>query len=228
MGFEEFDEDHVKAEKLQSVFREFVSSFLHGQKKNAGNTCEKLLRNEVSEFKGGTVGKKPEKFTQETIIEGVLDALGYDTTHDPVKLVKDEKKQPDIELGGVGDEHVGIVECKALLRERNSGHALDSLEERYLDTNAFAHYKTNQEMQYVVGIATDGFDWKLRVKDIKRGEILPEFEANYSLVDDSDGIHHCYYAARYDEAKTHWPAIREELAENFVSNFGSHNLPGDA
>lgn len=193
-----------------------------------GAALQDLLNNDTSAFRGGIVGKKPERFTQETLIDGVLSALGYETTHDPVELLKDEPKQPDVKLDGLSDPYVGVVECKALNRERNSEDALDSLEERYLKTNAFAHYKKDLNMRYLVGIATDGFDWKLRVKDLETGEMRPDLAVDYCIADNSKGLHHCYYSEIHEETKTNWPEIRENLAENFVSSFARHNLPGHA
>lgn len=224
MPFDNFDDDQWRAEKLQSAFRQVVWAFLE---EDAGATLEKLLKNEIPEFKGGNVAQKPEEFTQRTIVEGVLKALGFNVRHHPVQLVKDERKQPDIELRNLGEQCVGIVECKPLLEERNDDKALQDLEERYLKTNAFAHYKKSPDMKYLVGIATDGFDWKLRIKDLETGGMVPEHASEYSLVDDSEGIHHCYYTERHENTRTHWPAIRDELAVDFVSSFGIHNLPGE-
>jgi hypothetical protein len=225
MGFDSFDRDDYHAEKLQTAFRGFVQSFLD---EDASPVCRELLNTKTAQFRGGNVVQKPEEFTQRTIIEAVLKALGHEVQHHPVALVPEDRKQPDIKLRGTSDRYVGIVECKALNRERNGEEALDSLEERYLKTNAFSTYKKSMEMEYLVGIATDGFDWKIRVKELETGRRVPEYSGDYSLVDDSDGIHHCYYSEVHEESKTIWPPIREELAQRFVSKFGKHNLPGES
>lgn len=222
MGFDSFDNDEYCAERLQTAFRQFVWEFLE---EDAGATCRELLNSETARFKGGYVGQKPEEFTQRTIVEEVLKALGYEIRHHPVDLVKSELKQPDIELRNLSDQCVGIVECKALNRERNNGAAIEDLHTPYFKDNTFAKIKKELDLQYLVGIATDGFDWKIRIKNLETGEMRQESNANYSLVDDSDGIHHCFYSEVHEETKTVWPQIREELAENFVANFGIHNLP---
>ncbi len=222
MGFGDFDEDRYHAEKLQMAFRQFVWECLE---RDAGAKCRELLNNESIDLEGGHVQQLPEEFTQQTIVDGVLDALGYELQHHPAELVKSEVKQPDIKLQNLSDRCVGIVECKRLNKERSDDAAIENLRDPYLQDNTFAHYKKELEMQYLVGIATDGFDWQIRVKNLQTGEVLPEYRANYSLVDDSNGIHHCYYSEIHEETKTAWPPNREELAENFVSKFGAHNLP---
>lgn len=224
MPFDDFDKDKYRAEKLQTAFRRFVRAFLE---EDAGPVCGKLLENESMTFRGGNVGQKPEEFTQKALVDEVLDALGYKPKHHPVDLMKDEQRQPDIHLRNLSEQYVGIVECKALNRERSGEEAIDDLVERNLQANTFAKYKKHPKMRYLVGIATDGFDWKLRVKDLETNELLPDFSDSYSLVDDSKGIYHCYYTEVHKETKTDWPAIRDELAQNFVSTFGIHNLPGN-
>lgn len=231
MSFDDFDDDEYRAERLQTAFRRFIWEFL---KEDAGATCRELLNEPTARFNGGYVDQKPEEFTQRTIVEEVLKALGYEVKHHPVELVKEDRKQPDVKLQGLSNRCVGIAECKALNKERNDGKtpnrgdALKSLEERYLKTNAFARYKKELDMRYLVGIATDGFDWKLRVKDLETEEMCPEFAADYSIANNSDGLHHCYYSERHEDTKTDWPRIRENLAENFVADFKVHTLPGDA
>lgn len=223
MGFDGYSDDIYHAEKLQTAFEEFIGLF---EDAGASGICRDLIENESKQFKGGVVGQQPEHVTQKHLVVPVLEALGYEVTERPVEILKDEQKQPDLELRNLGPECVGIVECKALNRERNQGKAEDSLEDRYLCENAFARYKKELEMQYLVGIATDGFDWKIEVKDVETDELVPEFEAEYSLVDQTDGIQHAYYKRFESETRTDWPGIRETLAQEFVSNFAIHNLPG--
>ncbi|USZ69735.1 hypothetical protein NGM10_16690 (plasmid) [Halorussus salilacus] len=224
MGFENFDHDRYCAERLQLAFRKFIWEFSDEDSESAGATCRKLLNDETYRFKGGSVGQMPEEFTQRTIVAEVLNALGYTITHHPAELVKDERTQPDIKLENVGEKCVGIVECKALNRERNGREAIENLKDPYLERNSFAKYKKYPNMKYLVGIATDGFDWKLRVKDIEAGELVPEFGGTYSLVDDSNGLHYCYHSELKNGTNLHWPDIRRELAENFVSTFSRRNL----
>lgn len=230
MGFNQFDPDICHAQNHQSKLRDFIDAF---EPQDAYSVCEQLIRDETKRLKSGEVDKEPEIFTQENLICPCLRALGYELRTHPGELIKTERKKPDIRLTNLGDEHVGIVECKALNRERNGGDAFDSLEERYLEENAFARYKKSLDQQYLVGIGTDGFDWEIRVKDLETGERLPEYKAQHSLVDDSKALRHFYYD-RYegdtnysDKDWNEWRNIRDRLAKNFVSNFGIHNLPGE-
>lgn len=230
MGLGEYGNDRCCAQNLQSKLESFVSAF---DAQDANSVCERLIRNEKARLKSGEVDKEPEIFTVRNLIIPCLSALGYEPRDHPGELVTDEPKKPDIRLTNLDSKYVGIAECKAINRERDGGKAFESLEERYLKENAFARYKKHLDQQYLVGIATDGFDWEIRVKDLDTEEYV--YSESHSLVDDTETIRHFYYDRHYqgdtnysEKESNEWTEIRDRLAENFVANFGRHNLPGNA
>lgn len=227
MGLDNYDDDIYCAQNLQSSLAEFVTPF---DVQDANSVCEQLIQDKKERLKSGHVDKEPEIFTVRNLIMPCLSALGYTPRDHPGELVKDEPKKPDIRLTSLDSKYVGIAECKAINRERDRNKALESLEKRYLEENTFARYKKNLDQQYLVGIATDGFDWKIRIKDLNTGERV--YERSHSLVDESRAIRHFYYNEHYqgdtnyaEKESNEWTEIRSRLAENFVSNFGVHNLP---
>ena len=228
MGFDAYDRDVYLAQKLQSTLAEFVDAF---RSQEAYRDCERLIESEKERLISGQVDKEPEIFVRDNLICPCLEALGYTPRTDPGSLLKDEPKKPDIRLTGLSERFVGIVECKAINRERERGEALDSLKERYLGENTFARYRKSLEQKYLVGIATDGFDWEMRVKDLETGDYVSNCNGSHSLVDDSAAVQHFYYD-RYagktnysKKTKNEWSNVRDRLAENFVADFGIHNLP---
>lgn len=220
-------QDLYDTEPVRAVVQSFVSAF---EDKGAAPTLEQLLDSSAKTFVGGNVRKQPERFTREELIEPCFEALGYEVNGDPVKLVKEDPKQPDLELQGVGTSCVCIAECKALNKERDEkerddrdreeGDATESLKDRYLSENAFATHKQTRDFQYLVGFATDGFVWNLYLKDVINNESKHVAEA--SLLPLINRIYNKRYSGSPEQG---WPEFRKQVAEEFIADFAARNIP---
>ena len=204
------------AENLRRVVEEFVTTF---EDCGAASTLEDLIQSKATPFVGGSVRKQPERFTREELIEPCFTTLGYEVNGDPVTPIKEDRKQPDVELNDGSSEYICIAECKALNRERRDGAASENLKERYLEQNAFATHKFTPDLQYLVGIATDGFTWQFYAKDLTANE--HRNLGNSSLLP----VIRQVYNDRYGGSSANsWPDMRDHIANDFVSNFAADKV----
>lgn len=224
--------DRIRADNLISSLEAFVSLF---QREGESKQLDDLLAGEP--FLGGSVGQAPEDFTEQTLIQPCLAALGYKDsnspstssdsprfTRQPTQLIKDERRRPDYRLENVDDRILCIVESKAINREDPTTNTAEATKNvlSYLEDNTLSKYLQKIERRFLVGIGTDGFRWSIHAKDIRNGGQQQILES-VSLVDEVSEIAQRRHGEVSDEQ---WrPQMRNTLAEKFVRWLSVENLP---
>jgi hypothetical protein len=226
--------DTVLAERIRSSLARLPTKFAE---LGEGGELSRVFRT-PHDLRGPKIGQAPEDFTEQYLIEPVLDALGY---HNPLRddFIPDspqfvrrpttfssvEPNKPDYLLDNVDSSLVAIVEAKAINREQPDGtkrYAKHDIE-AYLDDDTLSKYLHEIDLQYLVGIGTDGLRWTLCHKRLGQTDRV----IDDPLVDLSRVIAD---QARRDGVIEGEPAHgvrenREFLAENFVPYFTARHLP---
>lgn len=169
------------AEEVRQRLEVFPEKF---RELGEGGTLRDLLQTPHT-LPGPLVEQEPEDFTEQYLIEPVLDGLGYlnPVSEDysgsgphfvrrPSTFKKIEVKRPDYLLKNVSPKLVCILEAKAANNEHLQGSkrkATDDIEE-YVESNTFAKYLESRDKQYLVAIGTDGLRWVLWAKDVRSGK----------------------------------------------------------
>jgi hypothetical protein len=220
-GFEqtEFDVDHLRAHNVLRALQTFAGE---AQRRHAVKSLKRVARNSKHQFKGGYVDQAPEYFTEQYLIQPVLEELALDPWPRPVDLVKDERNRPDYRLQQVAPNCLAIAESKALNRQRddNKNKATEDVN-KYLKDDTFLKTLRREEVRYSVGIATDGLEWQLIARDIEE-EIQTEVVA-CSLVDPVKMVLEKAHS-EVDPAADWAPDARERVADTLVANFSRENL----
>jgi len=154
-----------------------------------GGRLAKLLRS-TRTLEGAPLEQAPEVFTEQYLIEPVLDGLGYlnpiseeysgqepHFIRRPSTYADVEPNRPDYLLKNVDSSVACIVEAKAANKERMSGAKQAATEDvrDYLEENTFCRYLRDIDLRYLIGIGTDGLRWTLWMKDL---ETEQTFEAS--------------------------------------------------
>lgn len=202
-----------------------------------GGELAKVLRT-TRDLSGPKVEQKPEDFTEQYLIEPVLDGLGYQNpksedfddeeayfVRQPSTFRKIEIQRPDYLLKNLSPEVVCILEAKAANREYPGGkkeHATDDIKE-YVASNTFSKYLKSREQRYLIAIGTDGLRWVLRAKDVRSGETIEPIDEKVDLSGVVETL------AQQEEVVEGIPTrttleIRQELAEEFVPYFSAHTM----
>jgi len=218
-GFEqtEFDVDHLRA---HNVLRSLQAFAAEAQRRHAVKSLKRVARNPSHQFKGGYVDQAPEYFTEQHLIQPVLEELALDPWPRPVALVKDERNRPDYRLQQVAPNCLAIAESKALNRERN--HSVGSEDvNKYLRDETFLKTLRREEVRYSVGVATDGLEWRLIARDIKEG--VQTEVGGCSLADPLEMVLEKAHSET-DPAEDWMPDARHRVADTLVANFSRENL----
>lgn len=199
------------------------------------------LRNLFEEntvLSGPRAHQQPESFTQQYLIEPIVDGLGYPSpsseayggkgphfVRDPTANHVIERKRPDYLLDTAEETTVRLLEAKAVTRERVDGSLTEATEqvEVYTDENAFSKYRHTIHQRYLAAIATDGLRWKLQGKDVSAGSEAERIH----VYDFSSAVGTVSNRLDITESgnPTERAAIRRDIEENFVPYFGAKNLP---
>ncbi|MDL5361713.1 hypothetical protein [Halalkalicoccus sp. NIPERK01] len=226
--------DQYIAEDVRQRLRTFPRRF---EQLDAVSELRSLLT-EKSVLRGPMVHQKPESFTQQYLIEPILDGLGYPSPSseayggDGPHFVRDpsakhviESKRPDYLLDTGEGTTICLLEAKAANRERVDGSPRDATEQvgMYTDENVFSKYRHTVDQQYLAAIATDGFRWKLWGKDVIGGdgaELIQTYDFSPSIQTISDRLSVIESTISMSSAR-----IRRDLETEFVPYFGAENLP---
>ena len=211
------DSDEAVAYSVLQELQTFISEFEDRTTDSAA--LERILKGE--DLVGGVVQQKPEFFTEQYLIVPLLRALGYkDVRWRPAKLIEEEQKQPDFQIDDPPARTLCIVEAKRLGREEREGAAAAQIK-GYLQDDTFVKYTTNQKLQYLVGIGTDGIDWVLYGKPI--GQREPSLMGEMSIRSQLTEL--TYEHRRETPQQDHLtPKLRQELCTSFVAAFSKQNL----
>lgn len=207
------------AQGVFNVFSRFVNEF-----HERGAVSELKALSNGKQFQGGIVGQKPELFTERTLIGPCLSQLGYtNIVEQPADLVKDEQSVPDFKVEGAGNDCICIVESKRFGKHQrgNNDEATEELS-RYLDEYALAKYKRNQDVQYLIGIATDGVNWVLSARDRETGR-QENRTAHISL---KEVFEKMISAKQYPESmESRWKVKeRNNIQDGFVPRFVAQSV----
>ncbi|MFC7078306.1 hypothetical protein [Haloarcula halophila] len=225
--------DYHIAERVRMQLEVFPRKF---RQLNEGGQLSTILRR-TQTLPGARVEQAPEVFTEQYLIEPVLNGLGYrnpaseqytgDGPHfirQPLTYDKVEPLQPDYLLKEIAPEVVCIVEAKAANREQMCGAKQKATEDirTYIEEDTFCKYLRDMEQRYLVGIGTDGLRWTLWLKDLGTGEtksgvpkvdLTPIIEQEAIRLDTIDG-----------EVADGRNAARNLLLDEFVPAFAVDNL----
>jgi hypothetical protein len=218
-GFEqtEFDVDHLRAHNVLRALQAFAAE---AQRRHAVKSLKRVARNPKHQFNGGYVDQAPEYFTEQHLIQPVLEELALDPWLRPVDLVKDERNRPDYRLQQVAPNCLAIAESKALNRERNHDKATEDVN-KYLRDETFLKTLRREEVRYSVGIATDGLEWQLIARDIKEG--IQTNVGRCSLADPVTTVLEKAHSET-DPAEDWMPDARHRVADTLVTTFSRENL----
>lgn len=207
-------EDERAAYSVYQRLTEFVTEF--EERTTASGSLESILGGE--DFLGGYVNQKPEFFTEEQLIEPVLEALGYrEVRWRPHGLIKDERNQPDFQILDPPPQTVCIVESKRLGLD---GDAKEQAE-RYLREDTFVKYEPDRDCQYLVGIGTSGVDWSLYAKPL--GVAEPTELATATIEDELLELVNAH-RRETEPAERLIEDTWDELRDGFVSSLAKHDL----
>ncbi|SEP27926.1 hypothetical protein SAMN05216388_10628 [Halorientalis persicus] len=217
----EFDVDHLRAQNVLQALQDFAAEV---RQRRAVTQVKKVARNAATQFKGGYVDQAPEYFTEQYLIESVLDQLALGPWPRPVELVKDEQRRPDYRLRDVATNCLAIGESKALNRERNQGKATEDIK-GYLHDETFLKTLRREEVRYSIGIATDGLKWRLFARDIDTGVQLKVADCSISepVAMVLEKAH-----SEVDPAEDWTPDARRRIANTLVAAFSRENIVSTA
>lgn len=223
------------ATKVYTELEGFVDQF---KRMGEGGQLERLCTT-PKRFHGTNIGQSPEDFTERTLVEPILRALGYydrnAATDDaegayfrrrPSTFSNVEPKRPDYLLENVDDSMTCLLEVKAINREQQEGKREAATEdvEKYLEDNTFCKYIHDTEHTFLLGIATDGFRWTHSVKNLDTGTVSsPESKVDISPVIASIAREHDVIRGEPDLG---WKESVTFLANELVERYGADNLAG--
>lgn len=218
-GFEqtEFDVDNLRAHNVLRALQAFAAE---ARRRKAVKSLKQVARNPKHQFKGGYVDQAPEYFTEQYLIQPVLEQLALDPWPRPVDLVKDERNRPDYRLQQVSPNCLAIAESKALNRERNHGRATEDVY-KYLMDGTFLKTLQREEVRYSVGIATDGLEWRLIARDVER-DVQTEIDG-CSLADPAEMVLEKAHS-EVDPDEDWMPTARDRVADTLVAMFSRENI----
>lgn len=214
--------DQFYAQGVLNVVRNFVSEFAE---RGELNTLRQVVT-DGDELLGGVVGQMPERFTEEELIQPMLEALGYeDVVAQPADLVRDQRSIPDFKADGVAASCVCIVEAKKFGALDLSGEQSTAEEEvaEYLGENALTKYKRDLDRQYLMGLGTDGLAWLLYGKNLDTGEQTAIHAASLQ-----EPMQQAVLANQYEDSTgDSWvtdqrPSVQEEFVSRFTAEAASH------
>ena len=186
---------------------------------------------------GPRVRQKPERFTEQYLIEPVLHALGYwnpisenfepggpHFIRQPSEYRNIESLRPDYKLENVGSSLVCLVEAKAANAEQLDGTKTEASDdiEAYLESDTFCKVLRETSHRFLVGIGTDGLRWKLWTKNLRTGEIKRDEQA-VDLSPVVKSVARRQGTLEGDPGSTR-PEERVVLNEEFVPAFAARNL----
>jgi hypothetical protein len=225
--------DDMLAERVRQRLEVFPGKF---RELGEGGELRKVIQTPHT-LSGPRIGQAPEDFTEQYLIEPVLDGLGYfDPTSEnytaggphfvrrPSTFRNIEIKRPDYKLENVSPELVCILEAKAANNEQSQGKkrkATDDVED-YIASNTFAKYLESRDRRYLTAIGTDGIRWVLWAKDVRSRETRERIvEIDLEPVLES-------IAQRQNTIEgtpTHTtPAVRKQLAGEFIPAFSATGI----
>lgn len=215
----EFDADYIRAHNVLRALQTFADEV---RRRKAVKPIKQVASNPSRQFKGGHVDQAPEYFTEQYLIQPVLEELALDPWPRPVDFVEDERNRPDYRLQQVAPNCLAIAESKALNRQRNDSKnkATEDVNE-YLEDDTFLKTLRREEVRYSVGVATDGLEWQLIARDIKE-EVQTEVVA-CSLADPVKMVLEKAHT-EVDPAVDWAPDARRRVADTLVDNFSRENL----
>lgn len=216
-----FDVDHIRAHNVLRALHGFAAE---AHRRQAVKSLKQVASNPKHQFKGGHVDQAPEYFTEQYLIQPVLEELALNPWPRPVDLVKDERNRPDYRLQEIAPNCLAIAESKALNRQRNHDRATEDVNE-YLRDETFLKTLRREEVRYSLGVATDGLEWRLVARDIKKdiqtviggcsiaNPVKMSLEKAHSQVDpDEDWM----------------PTARHRVADTLVATFSRENIVASA
>lgn len=213
----EFDIDHIRAHNVLRALQEFATE---AQQRKAVNALKQVASNSKRQFKGGHVDQAPEYFTEQQLIEPVLEQLALNPWPRPVDLVKDERNRPDYRLRQIAPNCLAIAESKALNRERNQGDATDDVH-TYLQDETFLRTLRREEVRYSVGVATDGLEWRLIARDIEQ-DVQTEIEECSIAAPVEMALEKVH--SEVDPEKDWIPEARYRVADTLIATFSKENI----
>jgi hypothetical protein len=218
-GFEqtEFEIDRLRAHNVLRALQKFAAE---ARRRQAVNSLKQVARNSKHQFKGGYVDQAPEYFTEQYLIQPVLEQLALDPWPRPVDLVKDERNRPDYRLQQVAPNCLAIAESKALNRQRNHNRATEDVK-KYLQDETFLKTLQREEVRYSVGVATDGLEWQLIARDIEEG-----VQTNIGVCSLADPVKMALEKAHLEvDPSEDWaPEARRRVADTLVATFSRENI----
>lgn len=218
-GFEqtEFDVDRLRAHNVIRALQEFAAE---ARRRKAVKPLKRVVRNPSHQFRGGYVDQAPEYFTEQYLIQPVLEELALDPWPRPVDLVKDERNRPDYRLQQLAPNCLAIAESKALNRERNHDRATEDVN-KYLRDETFLQTLQREEMRYSVGVATDGLKWQLIARDIERN--VQTEVGGCSLANPVQMVLEKAHS-EVEPAEDWAPDARRRVADTLVATFSRENI----
>ena len=183
------------------------------------------------------LGQAPEMFTEQYLIEPILQGLGYlnpasrkytgtepHFVRRPLMGTKDETLKPDYRLKYISRSVMCIVESKAANREQLDGGDQDATDDikYYLQEDVFSKYLRDNQ-RYLIGIGTDGLRWTMWMKDVRTGDT----KQATPKVDISPVVKRA--GKRLDTIRGE-PTVgretdRQKLLEEFIPAFAAENIP---
>jgi len=224
--------DEGVATKVYSELEGFVDQF---KQMSEGGQLERLCTTS-KRFNGANIGQSPEDFTERTLVEPVLRALGYADRNEkngtdgayfrrrPSTFESVEPKRPDYLLDDVDDSLTCLLEVKAINREQCDGKreaATEDLQD-YVHDDTFCKTVYKRDNAYLLGLGTDGFRWTHFVKDLDTGAVTQaETRVDISPVVTS-------IAREKDvirgESDLGWRESVTDLADGLVDRYSASNL----
>lgn len=225
--------DQYTAEKICQRLQSFPRRF---EQLDAVKELRSLLEEETV-LSGPMVRQKPESFTQQYLIEPILDGLGYPSpsseayigcgphfVRDPTAKHVIERKRPDYLLETGEETTICLLEAKAANRERGKrSQAATEQVEMYTDENTFSKYRYTIDQRYLAAVATDGLRWKLWGKDVIAGDkanLIRVYDFSPAIETIGDRLNVIESRDPLSRAE-----IRRDIERNFVPYFGAKNLP---
>jgi hypothetical protein len=213
----QFDADLHRANNVLVAVKDFAGEV---RQRKAISDVEKVIDSPSRQFNGGYVQQAPEYFTEKYLIEPVLERLGLEPWPRPVDLVKDERNRPDYRLDGLDEDCLAIAESKALNRERQHSKATEDMRD-YLNDHTFLKTLRNREVRYSIGIATDGLEWRLIVRDTEKDALT---EVGSAYIDSPVSTALTKAHSTVDPEEDWIPDARREVADSLVAMFARENI----
>jgi hypothetical protein len=136
------DHNHAGAQRLVRVVEQFVET-LHAR---GGDHAASVILDSGTTLDGQMIGQSPERFVEEELINPVLSALGHEIRFRPKGIAGLDDRVPDFASLQLDVTNVGEVKTPGEI-----GRANDET----------VTYLRSVPDRPLVGIATDGFTWRL-------------------------------------------------------------------